>query len=127
MSGDVGLPVHARRLSANTVQVSTPILAQPNYMRVVRTSEGFLLTNGYHRAVSLLKRKITRLVCMLGSEAEEQTFCMARDFLEFDAIRRFRPKLGDFLDPQYAFKLAIRTYINIVTVQVIVTRTQQWL
>ena len=119
--------VALRRLRSGQLEVVLALAPQPNYIRVIRVANEYILANGYHRAVSLLRSGQTRLLCVLDDDSDVNRFVQCGGMLQANAILSFRPLLQDYLDPDYASMLELREAQSTVTVSLNVTNTKRLL
>ncbi len=100
--------VQITRISGGEVRICARVVSAPNYMRVVPFRNRYLLTNGYHRALSLLRQGLWRVLCLVGGNAQE--VCAQPGFLSLESVDRWHPMLSDYFVPSHSYDVAVRDH-----------------
>lgn len=115
------MPLGFRRYIGSACLIA-PMVAPPNFMRVVETPRGFMITNGHHRAIALLRQGIHRVVCFVAREADLLTLCSRNGFMQYEKIQRVCPRLLDFVNDARTFSIDVPRATYTTRIQLIVER-----
>jgi hypothetical protein len=105
------------RLSVDEVRITLRIVSQPNYIRVVRYRDWYILTNGYHRALSMALSGVDRILCVVAEDASAEELLRKNNFLDLDVAERFLPRLEDYVDGRYARTIVVRKQKTLFTLR----------
>ena len=110
-----------RTVSDHAVEVVATIISRPNFVQVARFNGRYIVANGYHRAVALIKAGHTRMPCLLRDVPSIEAAGLVPPGF-FDLGRLFAPRpplVSDFLSANATtLKLRARNHILRVGFQV---------